>query len=329
MLIRLGKENRGRERMKATLKWTKTLENPIYMGIYPQIDRYEESHCYISDGWGSFFPSMKLRKISLETGDEIASFRVKNGTRCVYQTKEKLFVTSDNKIFVLDRATLSLEKKMEKNILKNADYVELDDKGRLLLMNCGGNYLMVLDYLQEKAQKKKVAHSCSGIHKRSSDKYLIMDPYGGEIICYDLEKNTHRTFIKDRTFSGSALVNDETAYLRGGVIVDRQGAEIIEPTSGFRVISLRTKECVEEFEVPVEFDLFFLSNDKEKLFLLKHNKFFVFSLTQKCITDQYVFDDNSSTKEWLMAASFIEGRENILLCYNHENKKLFCYSLMM
>ncbi|MDR2921622.1 MAG: hypothetical protein LBV72_19935 [Tannerella sp.] len=307
--------------MKAILKWTKDLQNPIYRGLYPAIDPYDPLHCYIGDGWGSTFPSMKLRRISLETGGETASFRIKNTPRCIYIDKDKIFAASDNKFFILNRETLTLKKKIEKNILQYADYMEFDGKDHILLMNHRGNYLVILNYLQEKSKKKKIARSCRGIYKQSPGKFWIMDSYSGEIICYDLEKNTHQILLKDKTFTQSEIVDFETAYLRGGDIVERQNIAYVELNSKFRIISLQTKECIDEFEIPFEFEKFNLSSDKENLFLSGRNKFTVFSLKQKNITGQYIFEEQEEI------ISFIHGKSDTLFTYNHNANKLSCFVL--
>jgi hypothetical protein len=311
--------------MEIILKWTKDLQNPIFRGLYPTIDPFDSSHFYLSDGWGAFYASMKLRKISLETGDETASLKIGNSARCLYFSNDKIFAATDNRIFIFDRDTLSLKQKIEKKIMKYTDYMEYDNQNRLLLMNHRSNYLMVLDYLHQQPQKKKIGQSCGGMYRQSIDKFWIMDYYCGEIIIYDLKKNVHQIWLKDKTFTHSKIVNFEHAYLRGGYIINRQGLDIVEPTNQFRIIDLQTKECVDEFEIPFKFENFFLSADGENLFLYEKNKFSMFSLKQKTVVAHYVFDDNQTI------ISFIQGKENVLFTTNlaHESyKKLSCYRVV-
>ena len=57
--------------------WSVTLKSGIYGGLKPTEDQYDDTVFYIGDGWGSAYPSMKFRKLSVENGTEVANCSVK------------------------------------------------------------------------------------------------------------------------------------------------------------------------------------------------------------------------------------------------------------
>ena len=50
--------------MKIKEAWTVELKNGVYGGLKPIIDPFDKNRFYLSDGWGSAFPSIKLRQLS-------------------------------------------------------------------------------------------------------------------------------------------------------------------------------------------------------------------------------------------------------------------------
>jgi hypothetical protein len=96
--------------------WTTNIKNGIFGGLLPVIDPFEKNWLYVGDGWGASFASMKLRKFSLCTGEEIQSVYIKNNVRCLTFNVNQidLFAVTNNKIFQVNRNTLEVYKKFEK-----------------------------------------------------------------------------------------------------------------------------------------------------------------------------------------------------------------------
>jgi len=75
--------------MKFKTLWTSELKNGIYGGLIPTEDPFDETKFYLSDGFGSSYPSMKLRQFSFENGEELNSCSIKNSVRCLYFNPDK------------------------------------------------------------------------------------------------------------------------------------------------------------------------------------------------------------------------------------------------
>ena len=68
--------------MKIKEAWTIELKNGVYGGLKPIIDPFDKNRFYLSDGWGSAFPSIKLRQLFFSDGKELNSVSIKNIVRC-------------------------------------------------------------------------------------------------------------------------------------------------------------------------------------------------------------------------------------------------------
>src|SRR5688572_8491303 len=171
--------------------WTSTTKNRIFGGLFPVIDPFEKNWLYVGDGWGSTFSSMKLRKFSLSSGQEIQSVYMNNNVRClnfnINQTD--LFAVTNNKIIQLNRKTLDVTKKFEKGIQQHSDYVVSNDQDSLLMMNHRMEFLFIYNYKNEKGFKKKIG-PCSGIFKKSDLEYYIFSGYKGKVFVYNLKENS-------------------------------------------------------------------------------------------------------------------------------------------
>lgn len=147
--------------------WTTELKNGIFGGLTPTIDPFDDTKFYISDGWGSSYPSMKLRQLSFEGGKELNTVSIKNSVRSMYfnPDEKNIFAVSDKVIFQIDKTDFSIIKKFDKGIQKYSDFISSNDKDTLLLMNFNADFLFVYNHINEKGTKKKLK-TCSGILKK-------------------------------------------------------------------------------------------------------------------------------------------------------------------
>ena len=307
--------------IKTVLKWEAPLENPIYGGLYPVRDPFEQSCFYIGDGWGSSYPSMKLRKLSLDNGMEKAAFPVKNAVRCIYINNRRLFAATDNKIWILQREDLTLEKKIEKTSLKYPDYLAADDGNNLLMMNHRGSYLAIMDYRENLTRKKKIAQSCRGIIRQNPEVYLVMDGFGGEIIPYHLADDKRDVIIEDKPFSQAKIGHGDKVFLRGGTITDNQGVPVVTPNREFRIVDVRSGNRIDEFDIPLDYEHFYLSGDQNDLYLIKGDDLHIFPLKEKRITASQSTGGDTEIIGFFPGDDLLFTRvynENILGCYRLE-----------
>ena len=75
--------------MELRKRWSARMKNNISGGgvMAPVADPFDPTAFYVSDGWGSLYASMRLRKLSAETGEELASVLTRDSTRCVQDRK--------------------------------------------------------------------------------------------------------------------------------------------------------------------------------------------------------------------------------------------------
>ena len=85
------------EDMRVNQKWSIQPKNNIAgMGdvILPTIDAI---------GHGSYYSSMRLRKLPIETGEELASVLTRDAARCIYFEKEYIYAFLNKRVLKLDR----------------------------------------------------------------------------------------------------------------------------------------------------------------------------------------------------------------------------------
>lgn len=130
--------------------WTIQMKNSISGGIMlPQTDPFDASVFYVSDGFRSTYSSMRFRKLSIATGEELANVPTKDCTRCT-------------------------------------DYVASDGTGVFLLANWNAPSLSVLELQTQRTHRKKI-DGCCGIFRTESNTFLIFNY--DSILEYSLKDN--------------------------------------------------------------------------------------------------------------------------------------------
>jgi hypothetical protein len=107
--------------------------------------RIDDESVYVSDGWGVAFAALRLRRLSLANGDELATARLGNQARCVAWAGAELLAATDTKIFRLDPLTLDeTAPRWDRRVPRFTDMLcELD--GRLVLTNWTRDSCAVID----------------------------------------------------------------------------------------------------------------------------------------------------------------------------------------
>lgn len=272
--------------MNPTEIWTTELKNGILGGLTPTEDPFDETKFYISDGWGSAYPSMKLRQLSFEDGKEIHAVSIKNSVRCIYfnPDEKNMFAVSDNKIFQINKADFSIIKKFEKGIQKYSDFVASNDKDTLLLMNLNGDFLFVYNYINEKGTKKKLK-TCRGIFKQPDDTYLIFCPAIGSIQQYDLKTNTLKEVLRTEIFYKANTTTSGNFYLHLGKVIEATSDthERIVPISKMHIYLKSDLTNKMEIEFDFSFHTFIVSENEENVYLINNNQMWIYSLLEKQI----------------------------------------------
>jgi len=304
--------------MNLTKLWTIELKNGIYGGLKPIIDPFDEGKFYIADGWGSAYPSMKLRQLSFENGKELKTVLIKNSVRCLYFTPDQhyIFAVSDNKIFQIDRTDFAVKKKFEKGIQKYNDYIASNDKDTLLLMNFVSDFLFVYNYKTEKGIKKKLK-SCRGIIKDGQNNFLIFSSRTGTVLRYDLATNKLTEALKLDIYCSAYKGNSGKFYFHCGKIVDATSNTHEEIVGINKVLIVSPLDKTLRVEISFEFDFsrILISENEDVMYLLNKNRIWVYSFKEKQIIDHLKLNE-----EAIIAQLF--DKKNILLSYDWDNKKM-------
>lgn len=302
--------------------WRITLKNPIFGSVKPEVDPFDDDHFYISDGWGSSFPSMKLRKIVLETGDEVNVVSIKNSVRCLYwsENKKDLFAISDNKIFQIDRTHFVVEKKLTKGVPKYSDYMSSDDKDVLLLMNFSSGFLNIYNYISETSTKKKMK-SCRGISKETNSRFLIFCGHYGSVMRYDLVKNETEEVLKTEIYRNVIHRESGRLYLHCGIIepATETKHERIEPIPRLIIYQSLGDKTPYTIEVDFHFTDFLVSDDEKLIYFYEDNRVWGYSLQDKTVENYFEFEEN------LRIIQIFDKQRKIIAYPYDDDKVLICF----
>lgn len=301
--------------------WTSKIKNGIFGGLFPIIDPFEKDWVYVGDGWGSAFSSMKLRKFSLSSGQEIQSVYIKNNVRCLTfnNNQTDLFAVTNNKIIQLNRNTLEIIKKFEKGIQKFNDYIVSNDRDSLLLMNHWRKFLFIFNYKDEKGFKKKIG-SCCGIFKKSNQEYYIFSGYDGKVFVYNLKENSATDILATNVFHSVQFNDNSVALLRLGYIeYDEGNIWRITPSNKIRIVDLTNPKKYIDLDIGFDFQSFSVGN--EIIYLWKQNNFWAISMDSKQIISKLLTDKD----EYIMQAFCDQGKILTESNKGDKNRTLNCY----
>jgi len=304
--------------MKPTEIWITELKNGIFGSLTPIIDPFDNTKFYISDGWGSSYPSMKLRQLSFDNGKELKAVSIKNSVRCLYFNSDKtnIFAVSDNKIFQINRTDFSIIKKFEKGIQKYSDYISSNDKDILLVMNFNADFLFVYNYNSEKGTKKKLK-TCRGIFKESDNTYLIFCARIGSVQQYDLQTDKLNEILKTEIFYKAHKSNANKFYLHLGKVIKATSNthEKIEPINQIDIYDKADLTKKVEIRLDFQFDKFIVSDNDETLYLIQNNRIWIYSILNKQVVEEIALNEKDR-----VAQLFDEQKLFITYKYDEQNK---------
>jgi hypothetical protein len=307
--------------MNITKHWESKLKNGIYGGLFPVTDPLEQDWFYAGDGWGSYFASMKLRRYSLSTGEELNTASIKNGSRFLtFHTDQKtLFTGTGNKIFKLDRDSLTILEKFDKKVQKYNDYCVSDDHNLLFLMNYRAGFLFTYNLDTKEGFRKKIG-PCSEMIKVSDHELDIFNGFSGKIIRYDWLKKS-ATEIHDIGIVYKTMHYQNKAFLQPGFIEsDSMNIWHIKPQNKIKIIDLSDlKKPAVEFSLNFDFNQFAVSGNL--LYAWMNQKLYAVSLDTHILVSKTEVDKN----EYIMS---IFGEQKRILTENRkeETRTMSCYS---
>lgn len=302
--------NLGGIEMEVCKKWTVQMKNNISGGavIPPVLDPFDPSVFYVSDGWYSYYSSIRLRKLSVETGEELTNVLARDCVRCIHVEEDRLFAVLNKRILELDRNDLHVLRTYKKGAY--ADYVGFDGRDKLLLMNRNGNFLNIFDLQSETVRKKKAA-ACFGIWRGDENTFLILD--GSGVLEYEPAANKLKRLIDTPPYIDCARGALGQLYLLEGEGEASSRLLLYPSVLGGTPQELPLGQPVRGFK---------LSSDETRAFLFQKDRVLVYSIPEKRVTAQHIFEHESS----LLDGDYILN-DRTILTYQREGNELTCWKI--
>lgn len=282
--------------MSVNQKWIIQMKNSISGSIMlPTIDPFDTSAFYVSDGFFSTYSSMRFRKLSIETGEELANVLTRDGTRCIYFDREYIYAFLNKRILKLYRNDLTTAYAYKEKIPRYTDYVNSDGADIFLLGNYNADSLSVFDLRTGRTRRKKIG-GCCGIFKTESGSFLIFNY--DSILEYSLEGNRINKIADTERYTACIRGKSGRVYLLCGG-VHYSGPEIASADYKILIYSFVPETRIEKvISIPGEICghlccamTFRLSEDEKLLYLFDSKSIWIYSIYEDKIIFQHTFPE--------------------------------------
>lgn len=285
----------------------------------PTADLFDTDVFYVSDGLGTPFGAMRLRKLSLETGEELANVRTHNWVRCICENEESLYAVSDKRILKLNRKDFRLEESYTKNIPRYSDFAEFDANGALILANSNGTSLKRFDFQMQKSSRKKVGSDSYiyNIIKAGADTFYIFTQQ--EVFQYFPLTNQIKKLLDTEACRESIMDSAGKTYLlcSRNRARPRSSRILVYPTLADTNPEILFPGCVA--------DRFWLSEERRQLYMTYDNnmtydnKLWIYSLDENKMIFHHIFDTG------FVYAIFV--KTNTVLTLDASSNCMTCYKI--
>lgn len=310
--------------MEMIEKWKTCLKYDI-VGLEDVLSRttdpFDPAAFYVSDGWGTAYGAMRLRKLSLETGEELANILARNLTRCIYVNKDFVYAILDKRILKLNREDLSIQETYAQNVPRCSDHAEFVDEDTLLLMNYYGGTLQCFNLQTQKSRRKKMdaQYVYYDIIKKDAETFLIFQERA--VFRYSPKANTIKKLTDTEPCIRCAMGNSGKIYLLCRNHIGKTGEDGKETLSSSKmlVFSSLSENDYEELELGCIADCFWLSEEEDILYLAHGNEFCIYSVAEKKLIFHHVFGGGFVYNFFVKAGK--------VLIYDKVEYSLTCYEL--
>lgn len=289
--------------------------------MLPTIDPMDRSAFYISDGWQTPYAATRFRKLSLETGEELANLLTRATTRCIYVDQDSIFAVLSKRIMHLDRDTLQVKHEYKQNIPQNMDSIRSVDAETLLLLNHYTGALYRFHLPTEKSSRKKAGNGGDGcgIARTDDDSFLLFTSDG--FLQYSPKSNTLRKLADAERYTKYALGNSGKVYIlcqEPKKAADTEG-KMTPCSSRILAYSSISENQWKEIVPGVVFYYFRLSEDENLLYLFRNDNLWIYSVPQNQIIFHHIFQDGNIMN--------VFAEDSIVFTYKMECHRLTCWQI--
>lgn len=134
--------------------WTATV--PGHTGHAMAVDASTRS-IYVGDGWGVAYRALAVRRLDLDSGDELASAPTRSrASQALLPLGATLWVSTDRRLLALDPSTLQASDAIDYSGVSHAQRLGADDE-RLVAASWLGKHVAVIDRATGEVVKRRVA----------------------------------------------------------------------------------------------------------------------------------------------------------------------------
>lgn len=292
--------------------WTIQMKNSISGGIMlPQTDPFDASVFYVSDGFRSTYSSMRFRKLSIATGEELANVPTKDCTRCIYCDKEYIYAFLSKRILKLHRSDLTVAEAYKEKIPRCTDYVASDGTGVFMLANWNAPSLSVLELQTQRTHRKKI-DGCCGIFRTESNTFLIFNY--DSILEYSLKDNKLNKIADTEKYTKCVRGKSGRAYL---LCVNYSSTATGVNDYKILIYSFAPKPRLEKV-IPFPEEIhnspysdinFCLSEDEKRLYLFDNKSIWIYSICEDKILFQHTFPSECIQNVFVEKSLVITSRD--------------------
>jgi hypothetical protein len=184
----------------------------------------EGQAAYVSDGWGVAYAALRLRKLDLATGVEMATARLGNQVRCVAFSMGQpgaVLAATDTKLFLLDRVSLAVIRRWDHRIPRYTDMMIWHDD-QVLMANGRHHVLDIFDLTSGRVRRRPF-----GPYLRLFDKgdYALISSGGvGKIWRLPFNSMTPIEVVATPPFMDVAIDSHDNLWLAVGAQVVGRGS---------------------------------------------------------------------------------------------------------
>lgn len=287
-------------------RWVKQLKNNILGIMPPTEDPFDPTVFYVSDGWQSPYSGMRLRQLSMETGEELANVLTRDATRCIHFEGDQIYAFLNKRIIKLQRNGLAVVETYREKVPNYADHVGMISDDTFLIGNDLADSLTVFNVQTKQTRRKKIG-GCCGIFKTEQDCFLVFNH--NSIFTYSPGENKLCKLTDTETYTECARGESGRAYLLCGGVGYSGGPRITSAAYKILVYSVSAKTALEKTVIIPQEILgglcgpmhFRLSKDETLLYLYDVRTIWIYSVRENKIVFHYEFPSGGG----------VEGIQNV------------------
>ena len=255
--------------------WVTNLPHLIYGVVAPIFDSHTDS-ILVTDGWGTAFKSIRLRRLDLSTGQEMATVRTGTPVRCVAfdNAGSTLMAANDHRLMLLDRSTLAVVQEWRSKVPRYSDYIVWQGD-LVLLKNWLAPALSRFDTNSSRVSRLNMG-PCDGMYQQpNSDHVLILSGKEGRLSFFNIK--THKVDLRVDTpqfLNSKFSCCSNRLYLALGNPFNQTDSSIsrFREAQTIRIYDLSNSMRIVDVRADQPFEDFWVSDSESQVILCNKNE---------------------------------------------------------